>query len=668
MEKSGKASAADKVSNNSIKDNGLRKGPFREYFPIDYNDIKGTGKFLPYYLDFIIGLFISGFYFYRSYPQLNYQSQEILESENQILLAIRHYKNGEFYLGPYAPFGIQLFSLLPNDISVLRVASLSIGASTVFFSYLGARRANMTSLVSIIFSLSLTYMSIFKVQSTQLSIDNLFWLYLTMIIYSWRSIKIYNPFSTKWYLHYVLLSFSLGSIISTKFLGFFTLLWIISLSALNFWNIISDVTLNNKFLIKYLLFCSTMVLIIPVTFFVGSESMLLTSWKNDNIEYSTYMSPEFKSYLRGPFKVTENLHFGSVITLRHVESMGGYLHSHNFNYESGSGEQQVSLSQNETDKQNEWIIEHESAGFDVSSRNVVIENGSKIRLRHKSSGKLLRASTAKPPVSEQDYTNEVSCTRDEDYKGETDELWTIHITNYQTDGKVKPLGSIIKIRNVGHACDLISHDTRLPSEKFTEQEVLCLDPATQSRTHFRIEKVSQPNREGTKMVFFPDENSMNMPYYIHLLTEYLSKQYKYNYYVVNYNQKAEYTPESWPFFVFDKKFESYIWLSSTLGLGLFVCGQLISFLRWNPYESGDISVQQNSDPIFAEICYEYLLGWILHYYPFNKSVVMNLDIILYFPGFYFGLLLLAKYMDGIYKWNRLSILVPVAYVVYIHFY
>ena len=193
------------------------------------------------------------------------------------------------------------------------------------------------------------------------------------------------------------------------------------------------------------------LVLVPAIVFLLSYYAHISTLTQDLTDFSTFMSPYYKHTLENnPLnKIVPpgRVYYGSTITIRHKDSLGGYLHSHELNYQSGSHEQQVTLY-DFPDNNNEWIVEHKKENKDVSSKAVAVKNGENIRLRHRLTGKLLRASGAKPPVSEQDYDREVSCTGDANYTGQSDELWKIRFSGRLLEGLV-PLDTTFQLTNQG---------------------------------------------------------------------------------------------------------------------------------------------------------------------------------------------------------------------------
>lgn len=323
----------------------------------------------------------------------------LYQDELQLWEAMEYYRQGRFHLSPLGSLGIQLYSLIPRCKPLIRIVSLTFASATLGTLYLGERRAGISPLLSLASISGIGYLKLFQLQASQICVEPLQWFFLSLVFYYWQSFTYYPQLGFRWTFHLILLSISLGFSVSTKYLGFATWAWVCALALIQFWNTIGDVKLSSCFVARYAIFQILFLTVIPTVIFVTSNTLMVTHWTEDSPEFSTYMSSNFKSFLRGPIEQPVGLNYGSVVTLRHLESLGGYLHSHNYTFETGSLGQQVTLTQHENDPNTEWIVEYKFPDEDKVMINKKIHDGDEIRLRHCGTGKLLRASHAKPPVT-----------------------------------------------------------------------------------------------------------------------------------------------------------------------------------------------------------------------------------------------------------------------------
>jgi dolichyl-phosphate-mannose-protein mannosyltransferase len=127
--------------------------------------------------------------------------------------------------------------------------------------------------------------------------------------------------------------------------------------------------------------------------------------------------------------------FGSIISIRHINTQGGYLHSHAHNYPGGSKQQQITLYPH-MDSNNEWRIVPQLDPIKAENRfNVTdplktltyLKPGTIFRLQHVTTGKHLHSHDVRPPVSEVDFQQEVSGYGFEGFEGDANDNFVLEI-------------------------------------------------------------------------------------------------------------------------------------------------------------------------------------------------------------------------------------------------
>lgn len=629
------------------------KGRYRSYIPSTaYNDnCVGATSIIDSLIAVLIALFFVLFQLTKVSGELGTSVQE-----KEILGSIDHYLSHEFYLDSRPPLSVQLFSLLTfvyGELSVelLRAATTSCGGIALVLLYLGLRKSSVNRVISVIAVVSFSYLRVFREETLRVSTDIFQVCFLAMSLYSWKSFKVTKPFSKTWYKYLLLLSISLGLSISNKFVGFMTWSWILSLSIVQLWNIIADVRLTGKQVFTHFALRFMALVLVPTIIFLLSYYAHISTLTQDLTDFSTFMSPYYKHTLENnplnEIVPPGRVYYGSTITIRHKDSLGGYLHSHELNYQSGSHEQQVTLY-DFPDNNNEWIVEHKNENKDVSSKAVAVKNGENIRLRHRLTGKLLRASGAKPPVSEQDYDREVSCTGDANYTGQSDELWKIRFSGRLLEGLV-PLDTTFQLTNQGQGCTLLSHDLRLPEWALFQQEVLCLDPPTKERTLFYVES-SNRYSEDHHYIFVEDNSVVK---FLKLLKEYLYKQFKYDYYIKNYKAEGDVGVGKWPWYISGDYLDTVIWFSAVFSILAYLLLQTIRLITWNPWNVADVE-SPLSYLLYIDNGLEFSVGWLLHYYIFFSSRHSRLFLFQYLPSLLLGLCHVATSAQAAWCQNNLT--------------
>ncbi|SCW00149.1 LAFE_0B10528g1_1 [Lachancea fermentati] len=640
----------------------LARGPYRPYISQNVLSQLLTERISKVDYFFASMLFLS--FLVRQYLKFD----ELLgpsDSESDILKALDHYKRNEFFLSTSPPLGIQFLYALSNvcggvSIKLLRRVSVSTGSLTISLIYLSLRKSKVSRIISLAISFMFSHLPLFEDEARSASLNILEMMFLSLTLFAWFSFEQAQSFTKGWLSKLIILGLSIGFLISTKTIGFITWLWIIILCLKQMWDIIGDLRFSNKEILYHGFLRFIALILMPLMIFTSSYYHHISISCNHSQVFSSFMSPYFKAnLLPESLPPPDIVYYGSSVLIRHQKSLAGYLHSHNYTYRGGSQEQQVTLYDYANDADNEWIIEPENE--DKASVNgtlrepIPVKNKEFIKLRHRVSGKLLRSSNAKPPVSEQDYDKEVACTGDSEYKGNADELWRIKFIRGKT-GYRESLSPVIiefQLENKGQGCTLLSHDLRLPDWGFEQQEVLCVDPPTLERTLFYVERSNLYSKPGA-FLRYPREWSVIR--FAKLFVEYLLKQIKYDYYVKNYKQTGDVPVERWIWFTHTTNFENMLWLSPLLCSLFFVLVVLHDLTTWNPWSPSNEVISCNKY-LYKENCMKSFLGWLLHYHIFTKSKHENLYLVQYLPSYLLSLFLAAHSLNFLWCHGRFSALI-----------
>jgi len=197
-----------------------------------------------------------------------------------------------------------------------------------------------------------------------------------------------------------------------------------------------------------------------------------------------FMSAEFQHTLggRGMADTYADVAIGSTITIRHVHTQGGYLHSHDHQYPTGSKQQQITLYPHR-DGNNEWsIVNATSVGdpdFEWEKEPLkYISNSARVKLRHLSTSKHLHSHDFRPPVSDVDFQNEVSAYGMPGFAGDMNDDWILeiydgHRSDPESYKRLRTLRTVFRLRHALQGCYLFSHKVKLPEWGFEQQEVTC---------------------------------------------------------------------------------------------------------------------------------------------------------------------------------------------------
>ncbi|GMM40838.1 hypothetical protein DAHU10_017390 [Hanseniaspora uvarum] len=196
--------------------------------------------------------------------------------------------------------------------------------------------------------------------------------------------------------------------------------------------------------------------------------------------------------------VLKDIRFMDTVLIRHVDSLGGYLHSHDATLQTGSGGQQVTVFDHQ-DQMNEWIIlpSNKNLRRDYLSKNntdyEVVSKFNHILLQHKITGKFLYVhKDFRGPVSEKENAHEVTCV-DFDPLSDDSHLnfeFKIEFSENKPNVNLELIDNEFElISSVASHCKIISHIDKLPPWGYFQQEVICMEMAVPEKSKFVVEKI-----------------------------------------------------------------------------------------------------------------------------------------------------------------------------------
>ncbi|QSL64557.1 hypothetical protein MERGE_001858 [Pneumocystis wakefieldiae] len=575
----------------------------------------------------------------------NHPSDLIFNESHTMQLAINYIKK-IFYIDRDPPFAGMFYSLfiwilghLPFNFYVIKKSHSFYRApliptrlfSSVFgvllspITYLTLRVMRFTRNTSILGSILIIFENSVIVQSRYLLSDSLALFFIALTHLFWRLFESCQqiPFRKAWWTYLIATGFSLGALISTKWVGVFTFFWIGLLACLQLWHFIEDLTMTLTTWIKHFSFRFFSLIIIPAAFYIITFYFHINLLKN--ADENVFLSPEFLStFDNRNFKpVPATVFYGSTVTIRHLNSPYGYLHSHFDSYPSGSKQQQVTLYLYK-DSNNNWLItdsgdkEHEIRSFST------IPDGSIIRLYHLETRKRLHSHDVRPPLSDVDWQNEVSGYGHEGFPGDYNDFFRIEIDksrSYTDESKssVRAIETKFRLIHVATGCALFSNNIYLPEWGHGQIEVTCakdgiyqnslwyIEDNNYNNSSVNIEKVSYK-----KISFFQKFFELHT----HMWEENFNPENSYN---------AGSHPLSWLFlrrgihFWIKKKDQIYflgnplIWLLTVVFVGVYgVFKVFVVLSEQRGYPSYNDKVYLRYDYFIGTS----LFGWIFHYFPY----------------------------------------------------
>ncbi|PKS12088.1 hypothetical protein jhhlp_001384, partial [Lomentospora prolificans] len=477
-----------------------------------------------------------------------------------------------------------------------------------------------------------------------------------------------KAFQLSWWFWLAMTGLGLGITVSIKWVGLFTIAWVGSLTLLQLWLLLGDTkTVSVRLWFKHFLARAFCLIVIPLTFYMAMFAIHFQCLRNPG-DGDGFMSSEFQSTLnsKGMRDVPADVMFGSKVTIRHVNTQGGYLHSHPLMYPTGSKQQQITLYPHKDDN-NYWLMENQTQPLDAHGEPINgthawdnlpepqhIQNGAVIRLYHTSTHRRLHSHDVRPPVTEADWQNEVSAYGYEGFEGDANDYFRVEIVKSKSTGaiakeRLRTIQTKFKLVHVMTGCVLFSHKVKLPDWASEQQEVTCARGGTLPNSLWYVEYNEHPQ-------LGDDAEKVNYanPGFLGKFIELHKVMWRTNAGLTD-SHAWDSRPDSWPILRRGINFwgrnhrqvyligNPVVWWTSTLAVVIYVLFKGIAILRWQR-SCGDYN-----HVLFKRFDYEIgtsVLGWAFHYFPF---FLMKRQLFLhhYFPALFFAITAFCQLFDFI---------------------
>lgn len=551
----------------------------------------------------------------------------------------------------------------------MRLFSAVCGALTVPLTYGILRASRCRPWVAFVGAFLVLIENTFVTQSRFILVDGPLLLFTSLTVFAFKRFQLQTAFSLLWAKFLVLTGVGLGLTVSSKLTGLFTVAWVGAFTLVQLWTLLGDLEVLAVDLIKHVVARALALVAVPVTIYLSLFYVHFAQLRNDT-SASGAVSPAFRLTLAGSDDVTNSpveVSYGSTITIKH-NNQEGYLHSHKYNYPGGSGEQQVTLYGYNRDLNNEWIIETRTKNYEgkLQQKFKPIKDGDVVRLFHKQTGKYLHVNDVRPPISEHEHSNEVSChgLRD-DLGGDTNYEWKVRTVlkkpwapNNLPLLKLRAGETVFQLLHRGTSCVLMSHKEKLPKWGYGQNEVLCVNEPTIPNSLWYIETNSHP-------VLDEDERRPRVAYgsvtFWHKLREYHRAMFRINSSLTDDHDFSS-SPETWPFVLrginFFSNSDTDTLLTDETGSHVYLIGNAAIFYsavvvlvitafklgfyalrHLNPFD-----VVPEPHATYYQGTIEWAAAWFLHYFPYFH---MHRQLFLhhYLPALFFSILLVAQYLE-----------------------
>ncbi|TPX14933.1 uncharacterized protein E0L32_005042 [Thyridium curvatum] len=474
-----------------------------------------------------------------------------------------------------------------------------------------------------------------------------------------------KAFQPSWWFWLAMSGLGLGATVSIKWTGLFTIAWVGLLTLVQLWVLLADTkNVTVRVFAKHFMARVFCLIVIPATFYMAMFAIHFLCLVNPG-DGDGFMSSEFQSTLnsKGMQDTPVDVLMGSRVVIRHVNTQGGYLHSHPLMYPTGSKQQQITLYPHK-DENNIWLLENQTQPLDIHGEPIngtlawdnleptYIKDGDILRLYHQPTHRRLHSHDVRPPVTEADWQNEVSAYGYEGFDGDANDMFRVEIVKKKSHGelakqRLRTIETKFRLVHIMTGCVLFSHKVKLPQWASEQQEVTCARGGTLPNSLWYIESNEHPQ-------LGPDAEKVNYrnPGFFGKLIELNIVMWKTNAGLTD-SHAWDSRPSSWPILrrginFWGKTYRQIylignplVWWSSTVAVAVYAIFKGVAVLRWQR------SCNDYSNTVFKRFDYEIgtsVLGWALHFFPFY---LMQRQLFLhhYFPALYFAIMAFAQVFD-----------------------
>ncbi|CAE6347109.1 unnamed protein product [Rhizoctonia solani] len=541
---------------------------------------------------------------------------------------------------------------------IMRLLPAILGVAVVPLTYLTLRGLDCRATTALLGAFLVTFENGLITQSRLILLDSPLIFFTALTAFFWVGFSnedAQRPFTEEWWTWLALTGLSLGAVVSCKWVGLFTIATVGVCTLRQLWLLLGDLKVTPRLFIKHFMARALCLILLPILFYMAMFEIHFAILQNSG-DGDGFMSAAFMHTLggRGMSDTFADVALGSVVTLRHVNTQGGYLHSHLHTYPGGSKQQQITLYPH-IDANNDWRIINGTfdgaADFDWTTEPISqIRNGQTIRFEHIATQKRLHSHDVRPPVSDVDFQNEVSAYGYPGFQGDANDNWIVEIEEGAGRGQtVKTLQTKFRLRHPLTGCYLFSHKVKLPDWAYEQQEVTCNKNAVRENSIWYIET---NNHE--KLGDDAEKVNYKPPGFLSKFLELQQVMWTTNAGLTD-RHAFDSRPSSWPrlrrginFWVKDHKQiyligNPFVWYMSTISVLSYAVFRGFLILR---EKRGYKDFHNTTLVKYDQLCAFLATGWVLHYFPF---FLMSRQLFLhhYFPALYFAILMSCAVFDAV---------------------
>ncbi|KAJ2828345.1 Protein O-mannosyltransferase 2 [Coemansia furcata] len=560
------------------------------------------------------------------------------------------------------------------NYTMMRVQIAMYGVALVPLAYLTCLQLRLSRPMAILAASFVLFDNAICVMSRFVLLDAQLLFFTALTLFSAATFQNVNkyaePFSHRWWAWLSMTGFSLGCVMSSKWVGLFCVILVGIVTAEDLFRKFCDRIPWEDYTMHWLARINGLI-VLPLVIYMACF------WIHFKLLYRTgpgehKMSANFQARLLGsklnsqPYDIT----YGAFVDMRSMYNGPGLLHSHIHRYPSMSRQQQVTCFPHR-DTNNVWQL-HKGRGIAANytlDKIEFINHGDIVQLVHNNTGAVLRSSKEflAPLTTSHFEVAAENITASSDV-GISD--WRVEVVQQKhskrSDKRLHAMTTVFRLRHASMGCLLRVGSRRLPKWGWSQSEVTCLPDSTHKKDVKSKDVLWYIEHNTNKRMLNDDLSKYVKGDFIIDLIQLNIEMGKTNSALSPDRDKynaLESDPWSWPFLIYpmrmvgwsDKTIKYYeignpiLWWASAIVCIMYPF-RLVYWLarqrrQCSGWRSGELlELWDNSKLLWG--------GWALHYLPFFLMGRVTY-IHHYLPALYFALLQLAFDLDLVFKhWRR----------------
>lgn len=183
----------------------------------------------------------------------------------------------------------------------MRMVPAVLGVATVPLSYLTLRALDCRATTALLASVFITFENGLVTQSRHILLDSPLVFFTALTTFFWSGFcneDKYKPFTTSWWTWLIFSGLSLGAVVSSKWVGLFTIATIGCSTLLQLWNYLGDIRIPPRLFIRHFIARALCLIVLPLAFYMTMFQIHFLILENSG-DGDGFMSSEFQQTLGG---------------------------------------------------------------------------------------------------------------------------------------------------------------------------------------------------------------------------------------------------------------------------------------------------------------------------------------------------------------------------------